>query len=287
MLATIRPRAAVDAVRALPVMAPSRLVVSSVMGSERSLFVTVSRSFSALSATDVDSLSSDFIDRLLVDSAGVFLRHGDRSDTLFKLFDLPGLYGGLLPALEPYQQLDLSVIDYRTGEAVSATTALQPPVAFDTVSLTEEIDAQGDTTTVLAYRFTDPPGESYYVLHAYNLPSSGVLDSLFVDDEPNPALQNDDEELVFYETLITDQAFTEAVIADTVRLPFVAVRDTVAVALSHISEGYFRFLDARRRTGGLVSSLANEPVNHPTNVTGGLGFFSAHQPRAVLVVKQF
>ena len=264
--------------------APSQLVVSSVMGSDQSLFVTVSRSFSALSATDADSLSSDFIGRLLVDSAGVLLHHGARSDTLFKLFDIPGLYVGLFPELEPYQQLDLTVHDSLTGETISAATKFIPPVALEAVSLTEEISERDDTTTVLTYRFEDPPGENYYVLHAYDLPSSGVLDSLFIDDELNPALRND-EAVVFYETLITDRAFADAAIADTVRIPFTSVNDTIAVSLSHVSEGYFRFLDARRRTGGLVSSLANEPVNHPTNVIGGLGFFSAHQPRVVVIEK--
>ena len=261
--------------------APSQLVVSSVMGPNQSLFVTVSRSFSALSATDVDSLSSDFIGRLLVDSAGVFLRHGGRSDTLFNLLDLPGLYSGVFPMLEPYQQLDLTVVDSLTGETITATTALVPPVVLETVSLTEEISTQGDTTTVLAYRFVDPPGENYYALHAYNL-------SALNEDEPNPAPGTDeeDEAVVFYETLITDQAFVDATIADTVRLPFVAVDDTIGVSLSHISEGYFRFLDARKRTGGLVSSLANEPVNHPSNVTGGLGFFSAHRPSITVVEKR-
>ena len=266
--------------------APSQLVVSSVMGPNQSLLVTVSRSFSALSATDVDSLSSDFIGRLVVDSAGVFLGHGGRSDTLARLFDIPGLYSGVFPDMEPYQQLDLTVIDSLTGETVSATTALLPPVALETASITEEIDAQGDTTTVLTYRFEDLPGENYYVLHAYKLPAEGVLDSLFVDDELNPALRNDDEEVVFYETLITDQAFTDTAITDTVRIPFFSVNESVAVSLAHISEGYFRFLDARSRAGGLVSSLANEPVNHPTNVIGGLGFFSAHQPRTVVVEKR-
>ncbi len=265
--------------------APSRLVVSSVMGPEQSLLITVSRSFSALSATDVDSLSSDFINRLLIDNAGVFLRYGETTDTLAHLFDIPGLYGGFFSELEPYQLLDLTVHDSLTGEIVTATTELLPPVALEAVSLSEEIDAQGDTTTVLVYRFADPPGENFYALHAYNLPASSVLDSLFIDDEENPVFAND-EDLVFYETLITDQAFTDAVIADTVRLPFVSVNDTIAVSLAHISEGYFRFLDARRRTGGLVSSLANEPVNHPTNVIGGLGFFTAHQPRAVVVEKR-
>lgn len=266
--------------------APPQLVVSSVMGPNQSLLVMVSRSFSALSATDVDSLSSDFIGRLVVDSAGVFLGHGGRSDTLSQLFDIPGLYGGFFPDTEPYQQLDLTVIDSLTGETVSATTALLPPVALEAVSVTEEIDAQGDTTTVLAYRFTDPPGENYYALHAYKLPTEGVLDALFVDDELNPALRIDDEEVIFYETLITDQAFADAVIADTVRIPFFSVNESVAVSLAHISEGYFRFLDARSRAGGLVSSLANEPVNRPTNVIGGLGFFSAHQPRAIVVEKK-
>lgn len=61
--------------------------------------------------------------------------------------------------------------------------------------------------------------------------------------------------------------------------------DTVVAVLSHIEEGYFRFLDARRRFDGIVASLANEPINLPGNVEGGYGYFSAHHPRAIIVIR--
>lgn len=264
--------------------AEPQLVIASAVGPEQTLLVTVSRSFSALSATDVDSLSSDFVSRLLVDSAGVFLSYEGVRDTLQPLFEVPGLYGGSFTFLGYDQLFTLTVVDARTGETVTATTPLLAPATLEAASLSETVEASGDTTTVLTYAFTDLPGESYYVLHAYNLPPASRLDSLFADTTANPFFP--DEALVFYETLIADQSFDTPSIADTVRLPFFSANDTVAVTLSHISEGYYRFLQARRRTGGLVASLANEPVNHPTNVEGGRGFFTAHQPRAVLVEKQ-
>ncbi|CAI8351496.1 MAG: Uncharacterised protein [Cryomorphaceae bacterium] len=61
-------------------------------------------------------------------------------------------------------------------------------------------------------------------------------------------------------------------------------QDSVFVSISNISEGYYNYLNARIRSGGLFASISREPVNHPTNIIGGYGFFTTHIP-SVRIVK--
>ncbi len=264
--------------------AESRMVVSSIVGPSQTVLVTVSRSFSALSAQDVDGLSESFVSRLLVDSAVVTMVAGATVDTLERFFDAPGVYAGSFGSSADYQDLRLSVIDLDTGEQITATTPLMPIVELSSADYRIEVEADGDSTTVVSYSFTDLPGESYYVLHAYNAPEEVGVDSLFGGGEAS--LLFGGGTAVFYERLILDSSFDDVVIADTVRFDEFATSETIVLAVSHISEGYFRFLEARRRSGGILSSLSNEPVNHPTNVEGGYGYFSAHRPQLRIVERR-
>ena len=50
------------------------------------------------------------------------------------------------------------------------------------------------------------------------------------------------------------------------------------ILLSNISEGYYQFLKSRERSGNLLSDITNEPVNYPSNVNNGLGYFNTHYP---------
>ncbi len=256
--------------------AETQLVVSSVVGPGDILLVTVSRSFSALSATDADSLEADFLERLLVDSALVTLARGGEVDTMLSLPDVPGVYATELRTPEELEPLEISVTDPRNGDTVSATTEYMRSVSIDSASVSEELSATGEPTTILHYRFADLPGESYYAVYAYS--SSRDLDP---DSLAGSSL--DGQVDVFHQNLIADRALAGSIVENTVRIPFFSVEESVVLSIGHISEGYYRFLQARRRTGGIVSSLANEPVNHPTNVEGGLGYFSAHRPTAIIV----
>ena len=256
--------------------AESELVVSSIRVGDLAMLVTVSRSFSALSATSVDSLEADPVNALLVDDALVTLTHPMGTDTLVQVPDTPGVYTLILPDnLQPYDLLTLAVVDFTTGQSIEATTTWLPVASLDSVSLTEE--SEGDSTMFrLSYAFEDLPGENYYALYGYKITED---DSVDIEDPENPLASLNSNELIFYRALIADQAADGSMYSGS-ELIFdeeLASAD-VFVTLAHISEGYFRFLDARQRTGGLISSLVNEPVNHPTNVRGGLGYFSAHLP---------
>ncbi|MEM8485074.1 MAG: DUF4249 family protein [Bacteroidota bacterium] len=256
--------------------AASELVVSSIRVGDVAMLVTVSRSFSALSATSVDSLEADLINTLLVADALVTVSHPMGTDTLFQVPDTPGVYTLIAPDnLQPYDLLTLSVVDFSSGQSIEAVTEWLPVATLDTVSLTEESD--GDSTAFsLSYAFEDLPGDNYYALYGYKIAEG---DSVDIEDPENPLASLNTNELIFYRALLTDQAVDGAMLSGSELIFDDALASAdVFLTLAHISEGYFRFLDARQRTGGLISSLVNEPVNHPTNVRDGLGYFSAHLP---------
>jgi Domain of unknown function (DUF4249) len=60
--------------------------------------------------------------------------------------------------------------------------------------------------------------------------------------------------------------------------------DTLVVALSNIPKDYYEFLSAYKRSGNLFTQLIGEPINLPTNVQGGYGYFAMIRPKLKLVI---
>lgn len=268
-------------VESLPISvepAEQQIAVSSLVGPEETFFVTLSYSFSALSAEDADQLSEDFLERILIDRAFATLQYGNTIDTLESLGDIPGLYGTELQFFEDFQLMELSVYDSSTTETVTASSELLPQVDFQEISIThQQSDIEG--LVQLNYSIPDRPEENFYLVQAYQLARDGNSDTT--------AAQNiffSEGNLLVFEQLLTDRGADEdGLITKEESFEFTSSTDSALVVLTNISEGYYNFLEARRRSGGLVSSLANEPVNHPTNVNNGVGYFSAHQPRLRVV----
>jgi hypothetical protein len=68
----------------------------------------------------------------------------------------------------------------------------------------------------------------------------------------------------------------------------VSPSDTVVVTVGKIENHYFKYLDAYKRTGYLINQLTGEPINLPTNISGGFGYFSLFVPqRKVFNLKEY
>ncbi len=248
--------------------ADEALVISSVMINDETMIVTVTRSFSPLSGRSVNSLEEDLIASLFVLDGRVLVSNSLTSDTLPAL-GIPGFYGGESPESAAESLIHLSVYDSTTGLSVQATAKRMEPITIDTATY--------DRVHRLHVWIDDPVGPNYYALHVYNVPVGGdELDSLFFRDS----------DLLLHSAVFTDRVAQNGQLSRQIALDPGIAGDSVIVVLSNIEEGYYRFLDARRRTGGLIASLANEPINAPTNITGGYGYFSAHQLRATLVIQK-
>jgi hypothetical protein len=79
--------------------------------------------------------------------------------------------------------------------------------------------------------------------------------------------------------LYTDADFKNGVLEKSVKLSNLEI-DSIGIAISSISEGYYAFLKAQKRYGLLVNQLKGEVINFPSNIQGGLGYFHLSQPKA-------
>lgn len=258
--------------------AEPQIAVSSLIGPSETMFVTLSRSFSALSAEDANDLSQDVIDRLLLDHALVVIEYEGYSDTLETFFDIKGLFGTQLQAFEDFQLMKLTVFDSTTSETIASEALLLPQVEVDSIQVTRR-DTSINFLADFSYKILDPDGDNFYVIQAYQLTDPDTTQS----DSTGNEVFFSDQGFLIYEQLLTDRGAEEGVIRKDDVFEFTSSTDSALVIITNISEGYYNFLEARKRSGGIISSLANEPVNHPTNIEGGVGYFSAHRPKAIIV----
>ncbi len=253
-----------------------KLVISNLLIPEQIMLVTVTESFSALEANGEDTASEDFLNSIAVNRARVTVSYSGKTDTLFKV--QPGLYASLstLQTIDNYYTLD--VYDSATGRSISATTQLLPTVNLDSVSSSIFFTDLTDSLVIATINFIDPPENNYYLVNYYN---TSNLDATLANF--NPLFNN----LTVQSVIFSDEDYDHANISDSMLLSFdFSPRDTITVTLSNISKGYYYYLVAREKSGGLVASLAGEPINRPTNIIGGFGFFNAHYIDATILLPE-
>lgn len=261
-----------------------KIAVASLVGPEDLILVSLTHSFSALSAENVSDITNDFANTLLLNRALVTIHYEGITDTLFPFFDISGLYYTQLSQANDFQRMELSVFDSTTSEAASAQSLLLPAVDIDSVGITRR-DTAISYFADFNYRLPDPDinQDNYFVVHVYQFtpPESDSTET----DSSNSGLFFDTNNFLIFEQLLTDLGTDEdGYIRRNEVIEFSSSIDSALVVVTNIEEGYYNFLDARNRSGGIAASLANEPVNHPTNVQNGVGYFSAHQPKGQIVI---
>ncbi|MBI3510449.1 MAG: DUF4249 family protein [Bacteroidetes bacterium] len=253
--------------------APSKLVIASQIIPNSVMVVGLTKSFSALSSGgNQDTLQNNFIDSILVSNAIVTVTHPGGTDTLYML--TPGIYASLNILLVDFGTYTIHAKDPSTGEEVTATTELLPKEIFDTIYPyigTDPITA--DSAPYIHYELTDFPNEQDYYVACYYRKSSDT--SMF--DLNNYFTQGTNQLSAF--DLITDQDFDQdGKLTRNQQLSGVGINDTIACTISHITKGYYEFLTAYKRSSSLFNQLSGEPINYPSNVEGGYGYFATHFP---------
>ncbi len=272
--------------------APSQIAVSSQLIGDDLLLVTLSRSFSALNPNTLEDLEEDFIGQLLVDSAFVTVNSQGFLDTLFEIG--PGLFAGTLSQVTAGEDYHLSVFDSLNSETIRATTQLISQVALDTAFIEIAIEEE-DTVFTAHYQFEDPTDKNWYITQATEISGLSLEELLNIDvNGDSTVFENDSVPDIFtgennltllYSRLLADITFRDSNIRNTVTLPE-QPGDTILFSLTHVGEGYFRYLDAQQRNGGILASISSEPINFPSNVENGLGYFAMNQPSFLVFVKQ-
>lgn len=248
----------------------SKIVVSSQVVPPNVLLISLSQSFSALQSVEDDS-TGDILNQIILKNAAVSLNYAGREDSLLEIDN--GFYIGLDIEAIVGSTYQLKVTD-SIGRSVSAQTILLPEVEFDSIRpLVERLPE--DTIVRIQYSLIDQAGPNWYMLNYYsnvsNDDSSFTVSNILGQGNPDGYLGTD---------LISDQEFAPDGTFRNERVFFNLDADSsvVAISIANISEEYYNYLVLRERAGNIFSQIVSEPINYPTNVEGGLGFFTLHYP---------
>ncbi len=238
-----------------------KIVVSSQMIPNFAVAVLLTKSIGALDASD-NSDAEALLNQILIADAAVYIQ-GD--DAVFQLTYVGnGVYGAVGANLVAGESYTLHVNSPSMG-TVQATTTVKPLVQFEAVEASLYITGR-DTLAQVDYTLRDPAGENWYMMNGQHVSQKNLNERLL-----NPWITT---------KLLDDTDFQGGVRKDFFRVLFDEVEegDTLAVLLSNIDKDYYDFMKIREDTRFGIASYLGEPINYPTNIEGGLGFFNLYVP---------
>jgi hypothetical protein len=248
----------------------TEIVVSSQIVPDQSLVVLLTKTIGALDASD-DSDPEALINQIAVNDATALLIGPSGTDTLSFLGN--GLYGGVFIPFQTGEEYTLKIVSETLGE-ISATTIVKPQVLFEMVEASLYTNGFGDTLAQVDYTLNDPDVRNWYMLNVQEVERADATENLI-----NPRA---------FTKLIEDTDFNGGEFNQQFRVfpRDYKSGDTIAVSLSNISEEYYDFMKLRIDNRFSFVEFLGEPVNYPTNVIGGKGFFNLYIPDVRFFVLQ-
>lgn len=246
----------------------SEIVVSSQIIPDSSLVVFVTKTVGALDASD-DSDPLELLNLIAVNDAIVTLDGPQGKDTLTFLQN--GAYRSLLTPFEPGEVYHLHVNSAEMGE-VRATTKVKAKVDFTEIDAELFYNGFNDTLAEITYTFIDSPEPNWYMVNVQEVEQEDFVENLL-----NPRAHT---------ILMTDEEFNDKSFTEKFRVfpRDYNPGDTIAVTLSNISEDYFQFMKLRIDNRFSFVEYISEPINYPSNVQGGKGYFNLYVPDVRLLV---
>lgn len=239
-----------------------QLVVSAQIIPDESLLVLLTRTFGALDAHD-DTDIEELVNLIAVNDAVVVVGGPRTFDTLSFLGN--GMYGGIAIPFQAGETYSLYVDSQELGK-VSATTKVTQKVEFKDVQAELYYNGFNDTLAQITYTFIDPAGENRYMLNVQEVEQEDFMENLL-----NPRA---------FTLLLSDEQFDGKSYGERFRVfpRDYQPGDTIAVSLSNISEEYYQFMKLRIDNRFSFVEFISEPVNYPSNVAGGKGYFNLYLP---------
>jgi hypothetical protein len=246
----------------------SEIVVSSQIVPDESLLILLTKTIGALDASN-DSDPEDLIEQIAVNDAVVIISGAESVDTLNFLDN--GLYGGVAIPFIIGEEYELKVVSESLGE-VSAKAVVQSRVNFQTISAELYYNGYDDTLAQVTYTLQDPAADNFYMINVQEVEQEDAIANLI-----NPRA---------FTKLYDDQEFNGNEFGEVFRVfpRDYKPGDTIAVSLANISKPYFDFMKLRIDNRFSFVEFLGEPVNYPTNVHGGKGFFNLYIPDVRLFI---
>jgi hypothetical protein len=238
------------------------MVVSTQIISDQSLVVLLTRTFGALDASDASD-PGELLQLIAVNDALVTVQGPNGLDTLPVITN--GVYGGISIPFRTGETYRLDIESAEFGTA-SATTQVKPRVNFEDLEAELFYNGFNDTLAQITYTLQDAIEKNWYMINVQEVEQEDVLENLL-----NPRA---------FTILLPDDEFNGAAYREIFRVfPRDYQRgDTIAVSLSNISEEYYEFMQVRMDNRFSLVEFVSEPVNYPSNVVGGRGYFNLYVP---------
>ncbi|WP_276131951.1 DUF4249 family protein [Polluticoccus soli] len=242
----------------------SKLVISASCINEST--VLVAAAYSVTSLRNLEDTSQDVVPQdMLADSAVVTIAAaGQIPDTLERVGK--GIYGSRTLQLQPGVRYTLTVIDKKKNAAATATTTYMPKPEIEEVT-PDVIRHEQDTVVKIHVKIRNvQPGDHYFM--SYNTLDQARALVL----EPVSSLQSFSPKRIE----LFDDGAHDGVITKTITLN-ASPSDTLVVHIGRVDEHYYKYLDAYKRTGYLINQVTGEPINLPTNISKGFGYFALYR----------
>lgn len=238
------------------------MVVSSQMIPDQTLMILLTRTFGALEASD-DSSPQELLDFIAVNDALVTLEGPHGRDTLE--FMENGVYTATGIPFEAGGTYRLHVTSDEYG-TVHATTEVMQKVGFTKADADLYYNGFNDTLAQITYAFKDPGEKNWYMINVQEVEQEDFIENLL-----NPRA---------FTVLLDDEGFNDLTFGEQFRVfpRDYQPGDTIALSLSNISEEYYAFMKLRIDNRFSFVEFISEPVNYPSNVVGGKGYFNLYIP---------
>ena len=239
-----------------------QIVVSTQILPTQSLVVLLTKTVGALDASD-DSEPEELLDQIAVTDAIVTVT-GPEGTYLLEALD-NGVYGGAQIPFAVNETYRLTIHSESLG-SVTAETTVKPLVTFEEIEATLYMNGFNDTLAQITYSLIDPAEKNYYMINVQEVERVDLLENSL-----NPRA---------FTRLVDDEDFTDPNFSEQFRVfpRDYAPGDTIAVSLSNISAEYYQFMKLRQENRFSLVEFLGEPVNYPTNIEGGKGFFNLYVP---------
>jgi hypothetical protein len=259
--------------------AEERMSLASLRVGDDAILLSVTRSFSALSAQSMSDLQENAIDALFINQANVQLETAGTLVQAEKLADIPGMYLLDISQITLGDSVQISVYDSLSQESVVAKTQVMQPIVIDSVGYYRGSFATDFDTLKVYVSDPDTTQNNYFMLQLFDASDFASaltnLDSLFFDAVPQLTSERTFSDL----TVKGPQILSRTAIFNSI------APDTILIGIAHIEENYFRYLDARKRNNEGAGGIFNEPIQFPGNVKGGYGYVSMHLIQYRLFIK--
>jgi hypothetical protein len=239
-----------------------QIVVSTQIVPGRSLVVLLTKSFGALEASeDTDPLQ--LLSQIAIGDASVTVTGDGKTFQLINMGN--GFYGDVPIPFQPEETYTLNVVSQSLG-TVHATTTVKSRIQFNNINATLYYNNFDDTLAQITHEIQDPGGKNWYMLNVQEVERKDIVENLL-----NPRA---------FTRLLDDYAFEGQLYKEVFRVIPRDYRkgDTIAVSLSNISAEYYYFMKLRQDNRFSFVEFLGEPINYPSNVVGGKGFFNLYIP---------